>query len=160
MAKTCPKCGNSVSDDTKFCTACGAELEDTGAAEKASTKPAASNGGGAIQQRGIVMCIVLTFVTCGIYGLYWLYAMTEDANKVSGDPNPTSGGMVLLLSIVTCGLYSIYWVYKMGKTLNEAGTKRGVEIQDNSVLYLILTLIGLGIVDYCLIQNDLNKLAS
>lgn len=160
MAKTCPKCGNSVSDDTKFCTACGAELE--GGSTEGTPTPAApvSNGGGAIQQRGIVMCIVLTFVTCGIYGLYWLYAMTEDANKVSGEANPTSGGMVLLLSLVTCGLYSIYWVYKMGKTLNEAGTKRGVEIQDNSVLYLILTLIGLGIVDYCLIQNDLNKLAN
>ena len=162
MAKTCPKCGNSVSDDTKFCTACGAELEVT-ESEKSTTSPAPANNGGGlgmIQRREIVMAIVLTIVTCGIYALYWMYAITEDVNKVSGEANPTSGGMVLLLSIITCGLYSIYWIYKMGKTISEAGSKHGIEIQDNSVLYLILCLIGLGIVDYCLIQNDLNKFAN
>ena len=160
MAKTCPKCGNTVSDDTKFCTACGASIEDTANSAPVSANTTSYNGGGAIQNRGIVMAIVLTFVTCGIYGLYWIYAMAEDAKKISDDPSAPSGGMVLLLSIVTCGLYSLYWVYKMGKILNEAGSKRGIEIPDNSVLYIILALIGLGIVDYCLIQNELNKFAA
>ena len=45
----------------------------------------------------------------------------------------------------------------MGKKLYDAGVKNNVAISDNSVLYLILSLFGLGIVNYCLIQNDLNK---
>ena len=65
----------------------------------------------------------------------------------------------IVLSIVTCGIYGIYWYYKMGKTLKAAGDKNGVAIEDNSVLYLILGIFGLGIVGYCLMQSDLNKMA-
>ena len=39
----------------------------------------------------------------------------------------------------------------------DAGSKN-IKIEDNAVLYLILQIFGLGIVNYCLIQNDLNKL--
>lgn len=48
----------------------------------------------------------------------------------------------------------------MGKTLYTAGQKNGVEIADNSVIYLVLGLFGLGIVNYCIMQSDLNKLAT
>ena len=48
----------------------------------------------------------------------------------------------------------------MGKTLYTAGQKNGVDIADNSVLYLVLGLFGLGIVNYCIMQSDLNKLAT
>lgn len=47
-----------------------------------------------------------------------------------------------------------------GKRMYEAGKKHGIAIADNSVLYLILSIFGLGIVNYCLIQNDLNKFAT
>ena len=40
------------------------------------------------------------------------------------------------------------------------GQKAGKDISDNSVIYLLLGLFGLGIVNYCLIQNDLNKFAN
>ena len=47
----------------------------------------------------------------------------------------------------------------MGKTLKVAGDNNGVAIEDNSLLYLILGIFGFGIVGYCLMQNDINKLA-
>ena len=55
-----------------------------------------------IERRNIAVCIVLTLVTCGIYGIYWIVCLTNDVNTVSGDVNGTSGGMVVLLTIVTC----------------------------------------------------------
>ena len=64
-----------------------------------------------IERRNIAVCIVLTLVTCGIYGIYWIVCLTNDVNTVSGDVNGTSGGMVVLLTIVTCGIYGIYWAY-------------------------------------------------
>ena len=70
-----------------------------------------------IQQRNLAVCIILTIVTCGIYGLVWLYWLNDDTNTVSNEPNPTSGGIVILLSIVTCGIYGIYWAYKQGEKL-------------------------------------------
>ncbi len=68
----------------------------------------------------------------------------------------------ILLTIVTCGiygLYSIYWAYQMGKKIAMAEQKRNLVVQDNSILYLILSLFGFGIVVYIIAQSDLNKLA-
>lgn len=48
----------------------------------------------------------------------------------------------------------------MGKTLYSAGAKRNVDVSDNSVLYLILAIFGLSIVNYCVMQSDLNKFAT
>ena len=38
-----------------------------------------------IERRNIAVCIVLTLVTCGIYGIYWIVCLTNDVNTVSGD---------------------------------------------------------------------------
>lgn len=112
-----------------------------------------------IQPKNIALCIILSLVTCGIYGIYWIYSMAEDLNKISGDPNPTSGGVVVLLSIVTCGIYLYYWTYKAGTTIDQYNSSRGVPSSNSGILYLILTLCGLSIVTYALIQNNLNQLA-
>ena len=106
--------------------------------------------------RSIPMAIILSLVTCGVYLLYWFVVMTDEANSVS-DETATGGALSLIFTLITCGLYGIYWHYQMGKKLYDAGVKNNVAISDNSVLYLILSLFGLGIVNYCLIQNDLNK---
>lgn len=111
-----------------------------------------------VKNRNIVLQIVLSLVTCGIYGIYWFITLTDDAARKADDPN-FSGIKAFLLTIVTCGIYGIYWYYKMGKTLKAAGDKNGVAIDDNSVLYLILGLFGFGIICYCLMQSDLNKMA-
>lgn len=110
-----------------------------------------------VKERNIVVSIVLSIITCGIYGLYWLCTMTDDANTVSGETNDTSGGMVILFSLITCGIYTYYWNYKMGKKLYVAQQTKGIQSSDNSVLYLILSIFGLSIINYCLIQSDLNK---
>lgn len=111
-----------------------------------------------INKRNIVTCVILSLITCGIYGIYWFIVMTDDAARVNDDPN-FSGVKAFLFTIITCGIYGIYWYYKMGKEIYEAGQKRGVTVSDNSLVYLLLGLFGFGIVSYCLIQNDLNKLA-
>ena len=113
-----------------------------------------------ITKRSIGVAILLSIVTCGIYGIYWMVVVTDDTNKAINDPNGTSGGIAVLLSIVTCGIYGIYWNYKMGKKLYSAGKIYGKDISDNSVLYIVLAIFGLGIVNYCLMQSDLNRFAN
>ena len=112
-----------------------------------------------VQKRDIVVAIVLTVVTCGIYGLYWFIVMTDDVKAASGDASFTSGGMSLLLTILTCGIYGIYWAYKMGELMKVAQESNGLPVKDNSILYLILEIIGLSIVVYILVQSDLNAIA-
>ena len=112
-----------------------------------------------VERRNIAVCIVLTLVTCGIYGIYWIVCLTNDVNTVSGDVNGTSGGMVVLLTIVTCGIYGIYWAYKQGEKLDFTKNNRGIPSSNSGVLYLILQIFGFGIIAYALMQNELNKLA-
>ena len=144
-----------------------------------------------IERRNIAVCIVLTPVTCGIYGIYWIVCLTNDVNTVSGDVNGTSGGMVVLLTIVTCGIYGIYWMLKLNDEINllcgdtnaasgalvvifslitcgiygfywmyKMGEKcdfiKGVQ-GSSGILYLLLGIFGLSIVDFCLIQDTINK---
>lgn len=102
--------------------------------------------------RSIGVSILLTIVTCGIYGLYWIYCITETACQINPREWQTSGGITILLSIVTCGIYSIFWAYKMGKAY--MAINGGA---DNSILYLILSIIGFNIINCALIQNDINN---
>ena len=111
-----------------------------------------------ITRKNIVTNIILTIVTCGIYGIIWFINITDDTRIVSGD-NRLSGGKAFLYTLITCGIYGYYWAYLMGKALVQAKSKYGLMADDNSILYIVLQLFGLGIVNYCLIQNDLNLIS-
>ena len=112
-----------------------------------------------VKNKNIVVCILLSIITCGIYGIIWFINMTDDAAYVNDD-HELSGGKAFLFTLITCRIYGLYWNYKMGKELYEAKCKKGMNASDNSVLYLILAVLGLGIVNYCLIQSDLNDFAT
>ena len=110
-------------------------------------------------KRSIPLAIVLSFITVGLYALYWVYTLTEDAHAAAGERTTASGGMVILFSFLTCGIYSFYWLYKMGETIIMAKQKRGMAVDTNlPIIYLVLALFGLGIVSYALMQNALNDI--
>lgn len=114
-----------------------------------------------IKKRDIAMCIVLSIITCGIYGIYWLICLVDDLNVASGRVGDTSGGMVFLLTLVTCGIYGIYWAYKAGEKIAYVKQRNtGEQDSSSSVLYLVLSLVGFSIVVYALIQSELNKVAT
>ena len=112
-----------------------------------------------IKERNIVVCILLSLITCGIYGIYWFITLTDDSAKANGDADFT-GVKAFVFTLITCGIYNFYWNYKIGKEMYEAKQKRGMQANDNSTLYLILSIFGLSIVTYCLVQNDLNEMAT
>jgi hypothetical protein len=111
-----------------------------------------------IQQRSIASAIILTLITCGIYGIYWFIVLTDDVGKLSGDSTFT-GGKHFLLTLLTCGIWSFIWAYQIGKHVGEVQRHRGQMVSDNSALYVILTIFGLGIITHALVQLDVNKLA-
>lgn len=112
-----------------------------------------------IASRNIVLCILFSIITCGIYGIYWQIVMVNDLNTATEEPNETSGGMVFLFSLITCGIYALYWMYKAGTRLDNLKESLGRGRDSRGIVYLILTIFGFGIIAYCLIQNELNKLA-
>ncbi|MDO4466259.1 MAG: GYF domain-containing protein [Bacillota bacterium] len=71
-----------------------------------------------IKSRNIAVAILLSFVTCGIYSVYWYYSLIKDANTIakSQGQNPVfDPGLALVVNICTCGLFSFYLYWKMGK---------------------------------------------
>lgn len=110
-----------------------------------------------MEKRNIGLAIVFTMITCGIYGLYWLYKMTEEVHCLVGRRTTASGGMVILYTLLSCGIYSFYWMYKMGETMTEAKMMRGMHADQNSaLLYIILAIFALGIVSEALLQSSIN----
>lgn len=112
-----------------------------------------------VQRRDIVVAIILSIVTCGIYGLYWFVCLTDDVNRLAGRGDGTSGGMALVFTLITCGIYGYYWAYKMGTSLDEVNSQRGFIPSNRGIVYLVLFIFGLGIVSYALMQDEINKLA-
>ncbi len=161
----CSKCGAQVEDGVKFCPNCGADLsqstEQTYERVEGETvnmnETQSTNMTGAANDRNIVLAIILTIIKCGIYGIYWMYVLNEDINKLSDHPEATSGGLVILFTIITCGIYGLYWYYKMGERVEEIRAKKGLPNGSSAVLFLILGILGLGIVNYCIMQSNINQ---
>lgn len=107
-----------------------------------------------IKQRNIVTAIILSVVTCGIYGIYWVICLAREAVSVK---DPADDG---LLEIILMLFLPFLGFYLAEKKLAEGCTARGIAHNDNSVIYLVLGLVGLGIVNFCMMQSDLNKLAT
>ena len=105
-----------------------------------------------IKERNIAVCVILCFITLGIYAIYWFVVMTNDSNALAPKNATAPGGKAILLTIVTFGIYSIYWNYKLG---NKVGEMNGGN--DLGVPFLIMALFGLSIIGVCMAQMEINK---
>lgn len=105
--------------------------------------------------RSIPLCIIFSLLTFGIYGLYWFVKLTDELNS-NASTKTAGGGTALVFTILTGGIYGIYWYYKQGQKVDEISGNTG---GNTGILYLILGLIGLGIIPYCLMQSELNRIA-
>lgn len=177
--KICPKCNSLCEDSASFCQECGAPLptpNDNAHTQENQTQQESqfqqnayyqtayqnnynqnnyyqSGSTAGIIPRNLVLAIVFSFLTCGIYSIYWMIKLNDEVNQLAGEPQATSGGMVFLFSLITCGIYGIYWAYKMGERCDRI---RGIQ-GNSSILYLVLSILGLDIVYFCLLQDMINK---
>ena len=135
----CPSCGGEVHPEAVVCVNCGVPLK------KQAPKD--------IQPRNLVTAIILSIVTCGIYGIYWFIKLNDEMNRMTGNENDTSGGIAFLLNLVTCGIYGYYWSYKMGEKSDNFTGKNS----SSAILYLVLSIFGLNIVVWALLQDTINK---
>ena len=164
--KICPKCNSLCEDSASFCQECGAPLpapDDNAHTQENQTQQESQfqqnayyqnayqnnydqnnyyrNGATAgIMPRNLVLAIVFSFLTCGIYSIYWMIKLNDEVNQLAGEPQATR-------------IYGIYWAYKMGERCDRI---RGIQ-GNSSILYLVLSILGLDIVYFCLLQDMINK---
>ncbi len=100
--------------------------------------------------------IILWILTCGIYGYVWIYQTDVNIKEYTADAsiNPV---LDLLLCIFTCGIYQLYWFYLLGRRAQNCGAIAGVPVNDNSMIYILLSVFGMGIAAAAIAQSDLNR---
>ena len=99
-----------------------------------------------VKRRNFWTMLLLSIITCGIYGIYWWWCFTKDMNKVcegrsSEKPSPNYL-VVILLSIVTCTIYFYIWMYKQGNRLADAADSYNVPNQTTGTSLLMWYLFG------------------
>lgn len=104
----------------------------------------------------IWVLIVLSIVTFGIYTYYWIYKTTGTLNEKLPNSQPMNQVPQLLLCMFV-PFYIIYWVYKTCKRIEEYSLRLNTGNNDLSLIGLLLTIFGFGIVAYALMQDQINK---
>ena len=130
--------------------------------ERVHVEPSFSFTTGVVKEKSIGLCVVLSIVTCGIYGIYWLYTIAHDLNDLCESQNQEKGaepGLVVVLGIVTCGIYSLYYLWKAGKMVASLTRSNGQHPSDDSIVLMVLALLQLSLVSYCILQSHINGFA-
>lgn len=167
--KFCPACGAPVSKAQDFVNKAGeafnaaeqelgsafdevkqsftgnsANQQNAGYQNNGGQTPPPYRGERLKDDRGLASYIILSIITCGIYGYYFIYKMAHDVNVAcDGDGENTSGLVAfILLSMITCGIYAWYWYYKLGNRLANNAGRYGLGIQENGTTVLMWCIFG------------------
>ena len=106
--------------------------------------------------RSPILVLLLCFVTCGLYYFYYMYAVTDEVNRYTGRNEQSPMGDIFL-TILTCGAWDIYWDYRIGKRTADMCRSAGITPIDNAVLYVVLDVVGVGLLNVYFQQDLLNK---
>lgn len=120
--------------------------------------------------RSIVLFILLSFISCGLYQLYFIHSVAKDMNRIcSGADRRKTAGLLLFLILtpLTCFLYPYYWFYKVGDRIaSNARGQYGIYMNENGSTVLLWLILGqffcafLSFVGYNVVIKNLNTLAS
>jgi len=94
-------------------------------------------------RRSTIAVILLTFLTFGLYGLFWLVTTKIEMNK-QGAEIPTAW-----LAIIP--LVNIYWIWKYSEGVEHVTERQ----MSGPVAFLLLWL--LGVIGMAILQSQFNK---
>ena len=107
--------------------------------------------------RSIVLGIIFSLLTCGLYSLYWQYKQMETLNGWLGRTDYRFW-LWLFLSILTCGIFALYYEYKMAVGINEIQADNGLTVNHSlAAICVLLAIFGIGIASLAIQQWEINK---
>ena len=110
-------------------------------------------------KKELPMAIILTIVTCGIYGIFWKAHVFKTLNVLL-EFQKYSVVKWFFLSIITCGIYSVYIQYVLGQDILEIQKKKNIPSPNENlpVLSLVLSLFGLLLIADIIQQSEINNI--
>lgn len=107
-------------------------------------------------RRDIILSIIFTILTCGIYGLYWQYKQMECINAWLRREE-YDFWKVFFLSIITCGVYYVYTKYKMAESINAIQRTYGFNVNTSlPLITILLSIFGMSLVADAIQQSEMN----
>lgn len=105
-----------------------------------------------MEKKNIVLYIVLTFCTFGLFGIYWAYIIGRDSTYMDDENENITVNVLLML------LFPIVGNYFCEKKLVSACEKLKMKHEDQSILLLILGLVGFPFAGFIVLQDTMNKM--
>lgn len=100
--------------------------------------------------------VALTLFTSGVYGWIWLYRLIRSVRMVCEEEG---GAVVEFLLCMLVPFYSVYWYCTRGRRLAEAARSYGYAVEDQSIVLAVFALFGFGLINLCLVQDNINRIA-
>lgn len=97
-----------------------------------------------MRNRSVVMVIILSFITFGIYPLYWMVSTKEEMNQLGADI-PT--GWLIIIPFV-----NIWWMWKYSQGVDHVSRGK----LSGAVTFLLLWL--LGVIGMAIVQATFNDI--
>lgn len=108
-----------------------------------------------VKNRSVATVIILSIVTCGIYGIYWYWCAIHELDSAGKKSNMDPIIQFILLFFYVGG---IIFAINASENINSIREQKGLPPKDDKVLWLILFIIfpiaGIG-----LVQNAMNEVA-
>ncbi len=94
--------------------------------------------------RSLLVYILLTIVTCGIYAIYFEYAFARDMNIVCAADGKKTRGVIaqVIFTVLTLGIYPIVWLYGVGERINNNSVMRKVASTCTGGSLLLWNILG------------------
>ena len=97
------------------------------------------------EDRSLLLYLVLSAITCGIYGYYFIYHLAKDVNTAcEGDGDLPVGGLGAYIgySLLTCGVYSACWEYNLVERIRFNSPRYGFKMEDDGTTLLLWKTLG------------------
>jgi hypothetical protein len=97
-----------------------------------------------IKKRGLLSYILLSGITCGIYGFWRIYVLARDVNLMcDGDGKKTRGLLgYIFFGIITAGIYCLVWFYMLGDRLQDNAKRYDLSFKESGGTVLLWYLLG------------------
>ena len=167
----CKNCGKEVDNGHRFCPFCGERIEDSSVQDtinkihdkvddisktldsqldsaindvNKSINNGAREGRELSTSRSLAAYIILSIITCGIYGFYFIYSLARDINIVCANDGERTPGLAtyIILSFLTCGFYSLYWEYKIANRIYANQQRYNITIAEDGTAVLLWRIFG------------------